>query len=77
MDPGPEQRYFPDMAKSLFIADNPEEKEVARLEFNQAGLHLNYVDGSIYLKSCLGPMEELGMGASRVRGMGPRVPHPR
>ena len=77
MDLGPEQGYFPDMAKSLFIADNPEEKEVARLEFEQAGLHINYVDGSIYLKSCLGPMEELGMGASRVRGMGPRVPHPR
>ena len=30
MAQGPDQGYFPDPAKSLFIADNPEEKEATR-----------------------------------------------
>ena len=45
MDQGPDQGYFPEQAKSLFIADTPEEKEAANREFERAGLNLNYVDG--------------------------------
>ena len=59
MDRGLGRGYLPETAKSIFIADNPEEKEAARREFEQAGLHLTYIDGSIYLGAYLGPMEEL------------------
>ena len=47
------------MAKSLFIAENPEEKEETKREFEQTGLNINYVDGSQYMGRFLGPREEL------------------
>ena len=40
---------FPEPDKYIFIADNPEEKEAEKKEFEQAGLNLNYVDGGHYL----------------------------
>ena len=43
---GPDRGYYTEPSKSLFIAVNPEEKEAAKMEFEQAGLNLNYVDGS-------------------------------
>ena len=58
MEWGPDRRYFPDPAKSLFIADNPEDKEAERQELERSGLNLNYVDGRQYLGTYLGPREE-------------------
>ena len=46
-------------AKSLFIADKPEEKEVTRREIEQAGLNINYIDGRRFLGGYFGTMEEL------------------
>ena len=59
MDQGLDQLYFTETAKYLFISDNPEGEEMARLEFDWAGLNLNYANGSLYLGAYLGPMEEL------------------
>ena len=44
IDRGPDRGYFPEPAKSLFIANNPEKKEAAKREFERTGLNLNYVD---------------------------------
>ena len=41
------------------IADNPEDEEAARREFEREGLNLNYVGGSQYLGAYLGNGEEL------------------
>ena len=43
MDLGPNQGYFSEPSKSLFIAENPEEKDSARREFERAGLDLTYI----------------------------------
>ena len=59
MDQGPDRGYFPEPAKYLLIAYNPEKKELSRQEFEWAGLNLNCVDGSQYMGAYLGPMEEL------------------
>ena len=45
IDWGPERSYFTEQTKSLFISDNPEEKEAARRKSKWAGLNLNCVDG--------------------------------
>ena len=55
MNRGPERGYLPDPAKSLFIADNPEEKESTKREFERVGLNLNSVYGGRYLEAYLGP----------------------
>ena len=49
MDQGPERGYFPEPAKSLFIADNLEMKEAARRKFKQVDSNLNYIGGIRYL----------------------------
>ena len=49
MDGGTDQVYLPKPAKYLFIAETPEGKEVAKREFNRAGLNLSYVDGRRYV----------------------------
>ena len=54
-----DQGYFPERAKSIFIADNPEEKEAAKREFEREGLNLKNIDGSCYLEEYLSPREEL------------------
>ena len=59
MDQGPDWEYFPDPSKSLFITNKQEEKEKEKKEFEQAGLHLTYVDGSRNLGDYLGPREDL------------------
>ena len=59
MDRGPDRGYLPGPAKSFFIADNPEEKESAKREFERVGLNLNYVDGGHYMGPIWEPMEEL------------------
>ena len=59
MDRGPDQGYFPETAKSLFIVDNPEEKEAEKREFGRLGLNINCVYVGHYLEAYLVPMEEL------------------
>ena len=59
MDQGLDRGYFPYPAKSLFIANNPEEKESAKRYFECTGLNLPYVDGSRYLGAYSGIREEL------------------
>ena len=49
MDQGMDWGYFPEPAKLLFIADNPEYKEAAQREFEWSGLNLNYVGGRRYI----------------------------
>ena len=59
MNEGTDQGYFPEPAKSLFIAKKPKEKEAARQEFERVGLHLTYIYASRYLWTYLGPREDL------------------
>ena len=49
IDQGPDRGYPPKPTKSLFIVENPEEKEAAKREFKWAGLNLNNVDCGRYL----------------------------
>ena len=42
----PDQGYFPEPDKFLFVSDNSEKEEAARRYFELAGLNLNYVYGS-------------------------------
>ena len=56
---GPGRGYSPKTAKSLFIVDNLEGEEAERRKFEQAGINLNYVGGSLYLGAYLRPTEEL------------------
>ena len=41
MKRGPYRGYFPELAKSLFISDNPGQEEAAKREFVKEGLVLN------------------------------------
>ena len=67
MDRGPERGYYTKLSKSLFNSDNPEDKAMAKREFKQSGLHLNYIDGRRYLRSYLGPkIGAKGMGSAKV-----------
>ena len=59
MKRGPDQGYFPEPDKSLFISDTPGKEEAGKREFAKEGLVLNYVSGSRYLGAYLGPHEEL------------------
>ena len=56
---GPDQGYFPDPDKSLFISDTPGQEEAAKREFAKEGLVLKFVSGSRYLGAYLGPQTEL------------------
>ena len=58
-DQVPDQGCFPEPSNYCFIVDNLEEKDVARREFEGAGLHLHCVDVIRYLGAYLGPREEL------------------
>ena len=51
--------YLPKPARSLFIIDNPEEKEASKRKFERAVLNLKYIDDSQYLGGYLGLREEL------------------
>ena len=59
VEKGPEQGYFPELAKSLLIVNFPEQEEAARKEGAAEGLYLNFVGGSRYLGAYPGPQEEL------------------
>ena len=59
MKRGPDQGYFPDTAKSLFISDTPEKEEANKREYAVEGIDLNFVSGSKYLGAYLVPQEEL------------------
>ena len=56
---GPDQGYFRESAKSLFITNDQEYEEEVRWEFDLTGLNITYVDGRRYLGDYLGPREEL------------------
>ena len=59
MKRGPNRGYFPDPAKSLFILDTPGQEEASMREFSAEGLTLNFVSGSRYLGTYLGPRYQL------------------
>ena len=59
MKRGPDQGYFPDPAKYLFISDTPGHKEAAKRDFSIEGLTLNFVSSSCYLGAYLSLQEEL------------------
>ena len=54
MKRGPEQGYFTEPAKSLFILDTPGQEEAAKREFAVEGITLNFISGSGYLGAYLG-----------------------
>ena len=56
---GPDRRYLPEPAKSLFISEIPEKEAEAKREFAAEGLTLNSISGSRYLGAYLGPQAEL------------------
>ena len=56
---GPDQGYFPDPAKPLFISDTPGQEAAEKREFAAEGSTLNFVSGSRYLGAYLGPQAEL------------------
>ena len=49
MKRGPDQGYFPELDKSLFISDTPGQEEAAKRGFAKEGLVLNFTRGSWYL----------------------------
>ena len=59
MKRGTDQGYFPKTARSLFILDTHGQEEAARRKFVVEGIQLNFVSGSRYIGSYLGPYEEL------------------
>ena len=59
MKRGPDQGYFPEPAKSLFILDTPGQEDAVKREFLLEGLTLNYVSVSWYLGAYLGPQDKL------------------
>ena len=59
MEQGPDWGYFPEPDKSIFISDNPEEKDTVKRELEQAGLNIDYVDGGRYLGAYWGPREDI------------------
>ena len=59
MNRGPDQGFFPETAKYLFISDTPGQKEAAKQEFSKEGIVLNFASGSRYLGAYLGPQAEL------------------
>ena len=59
MKRGPDQVYFPELAKSLFILDTPGQETAAKREFLLEGLTLNFVSGSRYLGAYLGLQAQL------------------
>ena len=59
MKRGPAWRYFPETAKSLFIAGTPGQEEADNREVLAAGLYLTFLECSWYLGAYLGPREEL------------------
>ena len=59
MDRGMDRGYLPNPAKSIFIADKPEDKELTKKELDWEVLNINDVDVGRYLGAFMRPMEEL------------------
>ena len=59
MKRGPDQGYFPEPYKYLFISEISGQEEAKKMEFAKEGLVLNFVSGSWYLGAYLGPQGEL------------------
>ena len=59
MKRGPDWGYLPKPAKYFFILDTPGQEEAAKRDFSAEGLTLNFVIGSQYLGSYLGPRDQL------------------
>ena len=59
MKRGLDRGYFPEPAKPLFILDTLGQEEAEKREFAMEGLVLNFVIGSRYLGSYLGPQKDL------------------
>ena len=59
MKRGSGRGYFPELAISLFILDNPGQEEAAKREFSKEGLVLNFIRGSWYLGAYLGLWDQL------------------
>ena len=56
---GPDQRYFLEPAKSLFISDTTGQEEAANREFVKEGLVLKFFSVSRYLGQYIGPLKDL------------------
>ena len=69
---GVDRGYLPKPAKYLFISETPVQEEAEKLEFVIEGLTLNFVSGSRYLGSYLGPRDQLEVVNTPSGGMGPR-----
>ena len=76
MEQGTDQGYFPEPAKSLFIADEPEEKKAEKRGFERAGLNINYIWQLVPVGLSGGQGGDRGVGAAQGGGMGPWGPHP-
>ena len=59
MERGPDQGYFPEPAKSLFILDTPGQEAAKNRKFAKEGLVLNFISGSWYLGAYLGLRDQL------------------
>ena len=59
MERGTDQGYFTDPAKLIFISDIPDQEGVAKRDFVEEGLELNFVSSSRYLWAYLSPQEDL------------------
>ena len=55
----PDQGYFPEPDKSLFISDTLGQEKVAKREFAKEGVVFNFVSGSWYTGSYLGLQDQL------------------
>ena len=58
MKKGLDRGYFPKPAKSLSISDTLGQEAAAKQEFAKEGLVLNFVSGSWYLGTYLGPRDQ-------------------
>ena len=59
VDQRPDQVYFPEPDKLLFVFNNLEKKEAEKREFDLAGLNLNNIVGNRYLGAYFRPREKL------------------
>ena len=60
MKRGPDQGYFPELAKSLFLLEILGQEEASKKDFYVKGLTLKSVSGSRYLGTYLGTQNKRG-----------------
>ena len=77
MDRGPNKGYFPELSKTIFIEDNPEEKEAAKKEFDQGRPKSKLCRWQPLHGGQFGDQGGArGVGADQGGGMGLLGPHP-